>query len=197
MEPRKIMAFIYVENLVFRYQSMKDKGFTPQPGVFHEIDTYVWSNFVPVPPDHSLIRANYYTSVVGDDLKIDSVCTDMKKMEIRGTYTWSLGGNRSLQYGQNLYPLAFKKPSKSNKTKIVDIRMTVDILTNVYQGNVDSVYLLSGDGDYEEVIREVMRRGKQIYIGAFSDGLSPKLKNLCDGFIDLDSFFFKPQSGAG
>jgi uncharacterized LabA/DUF88 family protein len=197
MEPRKIMAFIDGENLVFRYQSMKDKGWNAQPGVFHETDTYVWSNSVPLPSDHSLIRANYYTSVIGDDAKIDSVCTAMKKMEIRGVHTRLLGLDRSLQYGQHLYPLAFKKPSKSNKTKIVDIRMTVDILTNVYEGNVDSVCILSGDGDYEEVIREVMRRGKRVYIGAFSDGLSPKLKNLCDDFIDLDPFFFKPQSGAG
>ena len=191
MEPRRIIAFIDGENLVFRYQAMKEGGKTPQIGLFHRPDTYVWSNFLSLPNDHSLVRANYYTSTVGDEPKIEAVSSELKKMEIHGRYLLSVGGKETFQYGQNLYPLVFKKPDQSNKTKVIDTRLTVDILTNVYQDNIDSVFLISGDGDYEEVIREVIRKGKRIYVAALSSGLSPKLKNLCDEFIDLDSLFFK------
>jgi uncharacterized LabA/DUF88 family protein len=194
MEPRKMMAFIDGENLVFRYQSMIRNGWLPVSSNFHEADNCVWSGFVPVPNDHFLIRANYYTSVVGDDNKIETVFNSLKQQAINGSSSiFSAGKRQIIQGAQNLFPVVFKKPSRSNKTKIIDIRMTVDILSNVYQNNIDSVYLISGDGDYEEVIKEIIRMGKRIYISALSDGLNPKLRKLSDECFVLDPFFFKER----
>lgn len=42
--------------------------------------------------------------------------------------------------------------------------MTVDILSNVYQDNLDTVFLVAGDGDYLPLIKEIRRFGKQIYL---------------------------------
>ncbi|MEK0338540.1 MAG: NYN domain-containing protein, partial [Nitrosopumilus sp.] len=78
----------------------------------------------------------------------------------------------------------------SAKSKGVDIQMTVDILSNVYKNNIDTVYLVSGDGDYKPVIDEVIRNGKHIYLAAFSDGLNPNLRHSVDKFIDLDKIYF-------
>ena len=69
--------------------------------------------------------------------------------------------------------------------------MTVDILTHVYQNNLETVCLLSGDGDNKPVIETVVRNGKQIYIAAFSSGLNPSIPNLADRFISLDGFYFQ------
>jgi uncharacterized LabA/DUF88 family protein len=55
---------------------------------------------------------------------------------------------------------------------------------------MDILFLLAGDGDYIPLIEEVMRQGKQVHLGAFSDGLSPRLPHIADEFVDLDKYFF-------
>ena len=179
--------FIDGENLVCHYQSMLQKGFVPQPGIYHQPDVYVWHQNVTVPRGHEIIRAYYYTSIVADDVKVNQAIDDLKEFEVRVDRQDLAGLYRT--HTHKLYPEVFKKPKKSNKAKVVDIQMTVDILTHVYQDNLDTVCLFSGDGDYKAVIAEVIRRGKQIYIGALSDGFSPTLKQLADVVIDLDSMF--------
>ena len=191
MEPKRMMLFIDGENLVMRYQSMLTNGLVPQPGIFHQPDIYVWHNNFYIPTDHHVIRAHYYTSLVGDDEKLGSINSELKKMEVKiQRFDFLAEHVKHHTFTSPLYPVIIKKSQKSNKTKLVDIRMAVDILTHVYQDNLDAVYLLSGDGDYEEVIREVIRKGKQIFIGAFSDGLNPVLKTLPDQLLILDSIFF-------
>ena len=69
--------------------------------------------------------------------------------------------------------------------------MTVDILTHVYQNNLDAVYLISGDGDYKPVIETVVRNGKHLYLAAFSSGLNPSLPHLADRFTLLDTYYFR------
>lgn len=90
----------------------------------------------------------------------------------------------------DLYPKVFHKNKKERKSKGVDIQMTIDILTHVFQNNLDVVYLVSGDGDYKPIIEECIRYGKQVYIAAFSSGLNKSLKNIADVFIDLDPVYF-------
>jgi len=80
------------------------------------------------------------------------------------------------------------------QSKGLDIRLCVDLLTHVHRDNTDSVLLLTGDGDFAPVIREVIHSGKQIYVRAFSDGLNPILEKLADGFSTFDNDYFKkPQ----
>jgi len=61
----------------------------------------------------------------------------------------------------------FSKKKKEAKSKGVDIQMTVDILSQIYLDNIDTVYLIAGDGDYLPIISEVIRMGKQVYLAAF------------------------------
>jgi len=65
------------------------------------------------------------------------------------------------------------------------------MLNSSLMENVDALYLLSGDGDFVPLIREVMRRGKQVYVMALSDGLNPELQVTADGFELLDSKIFQ------
>ncbi|MCI5150500.1 MAG: NYN domain-containing protein [Candidatus Electrothrix sp. MAN1_4] len=55
---------------------------------------------------------------------------------------------------------------------------------------VGGILLLSGDGDFVPLVREVVHTSKQMYVGAFSLGLSEALRNEVDMFIDLDPLFF-------
>ena len=188
---RRIMFFIDGENIVCRYQAMLGKGFVPKIEVCHEQDVYAWQQGLVVRMDVEeieIIRAYYYTSVVGDDVKVRSVVDDLKKLQARAEGRLFRRSSQIVYH--HLYPVVFKKAKQSNKTKVVDIQLAVDVLTHVYQNNLDTVCLFSGDGDYKAVINEVIRRGKQIYIAAFSDGLNLELKQLADKIIDLDHAFF-------
>ncbi|WP_353889434.1 NYN domain-containing protein [uncultured Paraburkholderia sp.] len=48
-------------------------------------------------------------------------------------------------------------------------------MASLLQFFVDEVCILSGDGDYLPAIREAMRRGIRVYVGAFSSGLNSRL----------------------
>ena len=60
------------------------------------------------------------------------------------------------------------------------------MMSQVYRGNVDSVLLLSGDGDYAPLLDEVKRAGVLVYVSAFSDGFSSHLKDRADSVYELD-----------
>ncbi len=59
---------------------------------------------------------------------------------------------------------------------------------------VDRVYLATGDGDFIPLISEVMRRGKQVELLAFSSGLSPLLRSRVDRLHIIDDIFFKDEA---
>jgi uncharacterized LabA/DUF88 family protein len=179
---QRYMFFIDGENLVFRFQDMKEDGYVPSSGIKHLLDTFVWAENVSVPAirETQIVRAYYYTSVHGDDNKRQSIGEQLKNIRIQNTP----GGARIL------YPVLFKKRRKTEKAKSVDIRLTVDILSHVYQNNLDTVCLFSGDGDFAPVLEEAIHYGKHVFVGALSKGLSPALKPLADEYINLDSCFF-------
>jgi uncharacterized LabA/DUF88 family protein len=80
---------------------------------------------------------------------------------------------------------------KRDKTKKVDITLTIDALRHAYARHIDIAFILSGDGDYLPVIRECMRTGVKVWIGAFSQGTDARLLTVSDKFIELDGAFFQ------
>jgi len=179
------MVFIDGENLVFRYQTMSKKGRIPKPGVIHIEDVLVWTYGVYTPGDYDILRANYYTYAIGDDERIADINMKLKQLAFLTSFVTTLP--------RTLTPIVFRKPKQSAKAKGVDIQLTVDVLSHVHRDNLDAIFLLTGDGDYAPLIEEVLRCGKQVYIGAFSDGLNPKLVTLADEFYSLDNIFFENQ----
>lgn len=190
----RMMVFVDGENLVRRFEAMVSEGreLREDARISHEKEIYVWSPHLTVKPGLNLVvRANYYTYAFGDDQRIQQIKDELKKLP-SGQYSdpriqWVGGAPLN-----SLYPVVFKK-ERRKKAKGVDIQLTVDILSNVYKDNVDSIYLVSGDGDYKPVLEEAMRHGKHVYVAALSSGLNIELKNCADKFIDLDPYYFKPN----
>lgn len=181
---RRLIMFIDGENLVFRYQSMLAKGWKPRDdGVCHISDVLIWhSSFSQLLRMDEVIRATYYTYVVGNENRL---------VEVRNLiHTLQFSTHRNSALPNTLTPIVFNKSGRSTKAKGVDIQMTVDILTHVHRDNIDTVLLLSGDGDYIPVIQEVLRCGKQCYVSAFSDGLHHDLPLIADQFYCLDGTMF-------
>lgn len=197
---KKAVVFVDGENLVMRYQDMVAKGRVPRtvkvgrsgggytldPIVSHVPDSFVWSPITLGGVGLDLIRVNYYTSVVGDDVRVNEVSTQIA----RTPYTTpDYGGSRL-----HLIPRVHKKPQRSNKTKVVDVDITMDIMRAAITMPIDLIVLLSGDGDYVPLVREVARStSKQVWISAFSVGLADGLTSCAENFTELDDDFFEPN----
>ncbi|SRR5581483_235916 len=178
---KKLIILADGENLVFRFQEMLS---TRQVGqnVVHIPDLFVWNENVGFEREWHTMRVNYYMSAVAADDGIEEIESQISKQRVI-----RMGGPQ----GQ-ICPRIFKKDSKSKKSRLVDISIAIDALRHSFQRDVDAVLLLSGDGDYLPLIKEIMRNGTQAWLGAFSSGLNPKLRSAVDHFIDLDWMFFKP-----
>ena len=180
---KRLMTFIDGENLVFQYQNLLNKGKSPNETVKHLEDVYAWSiNAMYNLQYAEIIRATYYTSATGSDELLNTISSEIKRLKFKqGSYS---------ALPDNLQSYVIKKAKKEKKSKGVDIKMVVDILSNVYQNNTDIVYILSGDGDFLPVIKECQRNGKVIFLGAFEAGLNKSLLNYIDRFIPLETCFF-------
>lgn len=182
------IAFIDGENLVFRYQALLDAGGVPRKDVVHIKDTFVWSPRVTKWCMMNLRRVYYYMSAIGDDVALTKIKETIASTKFRYDYTDDAEG-----HGQ-LVPVIFKKPAKSYKTRQVDIQITIDMMRFAHNDAIDALYLVSGDGDYLPLMREVMRYGKEVYVAALSSGMSRELRFSADDFQELDSYFFeKPE----
>ena len=193
----RVMFFIDGENLVFRYQKMLEKGYEPLNAGINKKDVYVWHSDIIRNIPRDIVRVTYYTSAVGDEAKILSICEDIKKIEylykgpIHGGGGGQFGGSHGEQYKGNIFPRVFKKDNRSAKSKAVDINIAVDMLNYASLENLDAVYLLSGDGDFIPLIQAVMRKGMRVHLMALSDGLNPQLPMSVDEYECIDDSLFE------
>lgn len=179
-----MMVFVDGENLVFRYQEMLKKGFVPRIEIKYEPDVFVWlDSFTHLGGEHEILRVIYYTYVVGDDLRVTAIRNQLRHMHF--------AKHSESRLPNSLSPCVFKKDQRSRSGKGVDIQLSVDMMSHVYRGNVDSVLLLSGDGDYAPLLEEVKRAGVLVYVSAFSDGFNASLKGLADSVYELDGTTWK------
>jgi len=65
-----------------------------------------------------------------------------------------------------------------------DVGLAMDIIKMAPA--LDSIILVSGDGDYLPVVEYLQNHGKMVEIAAFSQSASQNLINRADDFLDLD-----------
>lgn len=173
------MCFIDGANLVSRYQDLLKEGAKPNlESVKHMQDVYGGHPHFDG-GDRSMVRLNYYTSAVDTDERIDEIRDEIGPRVINPA-----------GYGRRVCPHVFKKLRSSTKAKVVHINLTNDALRPVDRDQVDCVFLFSGDGDFVPLVKEIMRNGKQVVIGALSSGINPEMRRIGDQFIDIDKWFF-------
>lgn len=174
------MLFVDGENFTIRAQAVaKANQVELNNGPFFLNDVFLWfpnfpatramtnSDGTPTQVQHHAIRAHYYTSVVGDEVKLQET--------------------RASLHALGFQPSVFKKDKKSQRTKGVDISLATDVLSNTFQDNFDVAVLVAGDADYIPLIAEVKRKGKLVYLvffGGPSAGLNRELELASDRFFD-------------
>lgn len=67
-----------------------------------------------------------------------------------------------------------------------DIHLSVDMLSLAYENAYDTAIVISGDGDFEPLIKKVKKLGKRVENAYFSSSRSDALKSICDSSIRLD-----------
>ena len=175
------MVFVDGENLAIRGKALADKqGISISNGPYYEEGSFVWmpgqagTDFILMPPGQGgqhiyVVRSSYYTSVVGDDKKLEDVKERL----------WQIG----------FQPSVFKK-AKNQKSKGVDIALTKDMLSHAYLHNYEVAVLVSGDGDYVPVLEELKRLGKLVCVAFFIDeGFNDKLRLASDFVSDMTPGF--------
>jgi uncharacterized LabA/DUF88 family protein len=184
----KSIILVDGENLVMRYQELLKLGRTPIDGVIHVEDTFVWHpHILASMGGKDIVRIAYYTTIVGDDKKLEETKELISSSEFEGTL---LNGS---DWCGTLVPHVYKKGKKGAKTKSVDINLTIDALRYAYGDSIEQIVLMSGDGDYIPLLREIMARGKMVQALAFSSGLNKEIKYNVDDLMIIDDQLFKAE----
>jgi hypothetical protein len=185
---RRVMAFADGENLARRYEDTLKAGAKPRPdGIVHVPGsliwhpTFTWAAHIGL---HEILRTTYYTSMVGSPQQLDSLRDQIKGLTFQQG-RWS-------ELPNNVTPEVFQRDKGTQRSKGVDITLVVDALTQAHSNAVDTILLLSGDGDYLPLLREIRRSGKQVYLSAFESGLNAKLRHEADHVYILDNTAFIP-----
>lgn len=71
--------------------------------------------------------------------------------------------------------------------KSVDGRLIADMLVGLLQNDYDIAVLCGGDRDYVQVVEFLKRRGKLVWVAAFSQSCNSWLRTVGDKFIDLSA----------
>jgi uncharacterized LabA/DUF88 family protein len=177
---KRWMKFVDGENFTIRGQEvLASKNMimkqAEKRGVWRK-DTFLWfpnafaTDTVTRGRSHletNAIRAYYYTSVVGDDVALQTVQTQLRTL--------------------GFSPSVFKRLKGREKSKGVDVALTKDMLTHAFQNHYDVAMLMAGDGDYVPLIEELKHLGKRVIVAFFGEdaGLSPSLKLASDEFLNI------------
>ena len=66
-----------------------------------------------------------------------------------------------------------------------DVGITVDAIR--IATSVDAIVLVSGDGDFLQLVEYLKNQGKRVEVIAFGKSASAKIKEVADEFIDLET----------
>lgn len=115
----------------------------------------------------SLLRAFFYTGV------------DENASKQQGFLLWMRrNGYRVVQKELKVFPDGTKKAN-------LDVEIAVDMLS--LSGKYDTAILVSGDEDFAYAVNAVAYKGARVEIAGFRNNTSPKLIDVADRFIDLDT----------
>ena len=115
----------------------------------------------------SLLRAFFYTGV------------DENAAKQQGFLLWMRrNGYRVVQKELKIFPDGTKKAN-------LDVEIAVDMLSLC--GKYETAILVSGDEDFAYAVNAVAYKGARVEVAGFRNNTSPKLIDVADRFVDLDS----------
>jgi uncharacterized LabA/DUF88 family protein len=170
------MLFVDGENLAIRFGSMlKTQGLQAKADVIYRPGVYVWSRHLSGSGTVSgggMIRAHYYTAIHGDHVTVDEAAMELKSAGIEA-------------------PRVFKKV-KGSRSKRVDITLATEMLLHATRRHYDIAVLVAGDEDYVPLVEAVQSEGRGVHLWSTPDGLSSRLVQAVDNYVDLSPYLTDP-----
>lgn len=84
-----------------------------------------------------------------------------------------------------------RKPDGTATEKGVDVKLAVDMLIRAYKNHYDVAILISGDGDFAQVVQEVKDQAKHVELAVFPNQRCYVLRQAADRVVELTSDFMK------
>ncbi|PKP61014.1 MAG: hypothetical protein CVT88_01455 [Candidatus Altiarchaeales archaeon HGW-Altiarchaeales-1] len=69
--------------------------------------------------------------------------------------------------------------------KDIDAKMIVDVVSEIYEGNIDGIVLATRDKDFKWVMKKAKEKGKKVILAAPQEYLPDDLKSIADKYIQL------------
>ena len=126
--------------------------------------------------DRFLVRAYYYNAPLTDDY-------DEDLREGQGRFFESL---RRIPYVTVRLGRLHRRPDGTLVEKGIDVAIAVESLALAYDDAYDTALLVSGDGDYVELVEAIKRRGKHVECAMFKNQSAGILLEHTDVFRPLD-----------
>lgn len=126
--------------------------------------------------DRRLVRTYYYNAPLTEDY-------DEELREGQGRFFESL---RRIPYVTVRLGRLHRRNDGSLVEKGIDVSIAVESLALAYEDAYDTAVLVSGDGDYVELVEAIKRRGKNVECAMFRNQSSGVLLEYADVFRPLD-----------
>lgn len=88
-----------------------------------------------------------------------------------------------LDHGYKIVTKPLKRFADGSVKANVDIELALDVVNML--DRLDVVCLVSGDGDFEPLVRAAQERGVRVEVAAMGNSCAANLRNAADGFVDL------------
>ncbi|HRN17979.1 MAG: NYN domain-containing protein [Trueperaceae bacterium] len=126
--------------------------------------------------DRPLFRTYYYNAPLTEDY-------DEELREGQARFFDSL---RRIPYVTVRFGKLHRRPDGSMVEKGIDVAIAVEALSLAYQNAYDTALIVSGDGDYVELVEAVKRLGKHVEAAMFRNQSAGSLLEHVDLFQNLD-----------
>jgi uncharacterized LabA/DUF88 family protein len=163
--PKRIAIFIDGSNL---YNGMRDNVSSTRVNLQELIRQ--------LKGDRELVRTYYYNAPLTDDYE-----SDLREGQQR--FFESL---RRIPYVTVRLGRLHRRHDGSLVEKGIDVAIAVESLSLAYDNAYDVALLVSGDGDYVELVEAIKRRGKHVECAMFKNQSAGVLLEYVDVFHPLD-----------
>ncbi|MDZ7802121.1 MAG: NYN domain-containing protein [Trueperaceae bacterium] len=126
--------------------------------------------------DRYLVRCYYYNAPLTDDYGED----------LRDGQTRFFESLRRIPYVTVRLGRLHRRHDGSLVEKGIDVSIAVEALGLAYEDAYDETVIVSGDGDYVELVEAIKRRGKQVEIAMFRNQSAGILMEYADVFRPMD-----------
>lgn len=126
--------------------------------------------------DRPLFRAYYYNAPLTEDYDSD----------LRDGQTRFFESLRRIPYVTVRLGRLHRRHDGSLVEKGIDVSIAVESLSLAYRDAYDVAVLVSGDGDYVELVEAIKRHGKQVEIAMFRNQSAGVLMEYADVFRPMD-----------